>query len=104
MMHSFHHETHVETLLNSLAAERHIRSALLSTLIDELEADPGLAVAAEAARAMSSDVATLSDGALRQRIEVLRHLVRAVTVLESGLRLQEPLVRGKVSPPAASAA
>ncbi len=76
MLHSIHHETHVETLLNSLAAERHIRSALLSTLIDELAAAPALAVAAEAARAMMSDVATLSDDALLQRIDALRQLVR----------------------------
>ena len=79
MMHSIHRETHVETLLNSLSAERHMRSALLSTIIDELAGDPRMADAAEAAQAMLADVADLSDEALLERIDALRHLTSSVT-------------------------
>ena len=78
MMHSFHRDTLVDTLLNSLQAERYTRAPLLMTLIDELAGDAALAVAADAARAMLNDVATLSDDALEKRVEVIRHLVRTL--------------------------
>lgn len=78
MMHSIHRDTLVETLLNSLQAERYMRAPLLMTLIDELADDTGLQVAAEAARAMLNDIASLSDDALEKRVDVLRHLVRTL--------------------------
>jgi hypothetical protein len=106
MMHSIHRETLVDTLLNSLAAERYMRGALLFTLIDELAGQAGLEVAVEAAEAMLADVATLSDDALAQRIDTLRHLVRTLSAPESGVRVKESLARGSVPavPSAASAA
>ena len=77
-MHGSHRDTHVETLLNSLQAERYMRAALLMTIVDELDGDAALGVAAEAARAMLNDVATLSASDLEKRIDVLRHLVRTI--------------------------
>ena len=78
MMHGIHREAHVETLLNSLQAERYMRGALLMTIVDELDGDAALGVAAAAARAMLNDVDTLSSSDLEKRIDVLRHLVRAI--------------------------
>lgn len=82
MMHGIHRETHVETLLNSLQAERYMRAALLMTIVDELDGDAALGVAAEAARAMLKDVATLSASDLEKRIDALRHLVRPVASVD----------------------
>ena len=78
MMHSIQRDTLVETLLNSLEAERYMRAPLLMTIIDELAEDIELQVAAEAARAMLNDIASLSDDALVKRVDVLRHLVRTL--------------------------
>ncbi len=78
MMHGIHRDSHVETLLNSLQAERYMRAALLMTIVDELDGDAALGAAAAAARAMLNDVATLSDSDLERRIDVVRQLVRTI--------------------------
>lgn len=78
MMQGTHRDTLVETLLNSLQAERYMRAPLLMTIIDELADDIELQVAADAARAMLNDIASLSDDALVKWVDVLRHLVRTL--------------------------
>jgi len=52
MIQSIERASIVETLLNTLEAERYVRGPLLATIVDELSADAGLEIAAEAARAI----------------------------------------------------
>jgi hypothetical protein len=90
MIQSIHRASIVETLLNTLEAERYVRGPLLATIVDELSADAGLEVAAEAARAILQG---LQSGALREsefgaRVSALRDLVQALGAPpESGERL-----------------
>jgi hypothetical protein len=84
MTHSIQRETIVETLLNTLEAERYVRGALLATIIDELSKDEELAMAAEAARSI---LAALRAGQLESeppsafaiRVGALRQLVQGLT-------------------------
>lgn len=81
-MQSIQREALVETLLNSLEAERYVRGPLLLTVVDELSASEGLEIAAEAARAIleafrGGELGAESEFALR--IRALRQLVRALS-------------------------
>jgi hypothetical protein len=106
MMHSIRRDTLVETLLNSLEAERYMRGALLRTIVDELTGDEGLEAAVAAASALLADLGTIGEAQFAARIDVLRHLVRTLSAPESGVRVKESLARGSVPslPSAASAA
>jgi hypothetical protein len=84
--------TLVETLLNTLEAERYVRGPLLRTIVDELSCDAGLEMAAEAARAIVDclDSGQLGESELGSRIAALRGLVQALSAPpESGVRAKE---------------
>jgi len=70
----------VETLLNTLEAERYVRGPLLLTIVDELAATVGFEVAANEASAF---LESLMSGQLREadfvdRVRALRELVRGL--------------------------
>jgi len=70
----------VETLLNTLEAERYVRGPLLATIADELSAGgEGLEAAAGAARAILErwQAGQLAEPELAARIRALRPLVEA---------------------------
>lgn len=70
----------VETLLNSLEAERYVRGPLLATIADELSAaGEGLEIAAGAARSLHEGWQTgkLAESEFAARIRALRPLVQA---------------------------
>lgn len=70
----------VETLLNTLEAERYVRGPLLATIADELSAGgEGLEAAAGAARAILErwEAGQLAEPELAARIRALRPLVEA---------------------------
>jgi hypothetical protein len=80
MIQSMQREAIVETLLNTLEAERYVRGPLLLTLVDELSASVGLQIAAHAACATLDG---LVSGRLREaefvaQIRALRELVRTL--------------------------
>jgi hypothetical protein len=92
MNHSMPHVTLVETLLNTLEAERYMRGPLLLTIVDELSADEGLELAADAAREIASglQVGALGESEFKARIVALRHLVQALSAPpESEVRVKE---------------
>jgi hypothetical protein len=103
MMQSMRRETIVETLLNSLEAERYVRGALLSTIIDELR-DAGLDTAAAGARALLEGLerGLLGESDFVTCVENLRALVHSATP-ESGVGLVDPLARTLPGLPAAAA-
>ena len=70
----------VETLLNTLEAERYVRGALLATIADELGASDGLDLAADEARAIleSLESGHLDEADFAARVTVLRHLVHTL--------------------------
>jgi hypothetical protein len=70
----------VETLLNTLEAERYCRAPLLATIVDELTNERGLEVAACAARTLLDGLETgkLAPSEFASRIGELRDLVHAV--------------------------
>ncbi len=72
-------ETLVETLLNTLKAERYVRGPLLLTIVDELCAGEGLEVAADAALEILQGLesGSLSELDFEPRIDALRQLVKA---------------------------
>jgi hypothetical protein len=80
----------VETLLNTLEAERYVRGPLLATIADELSASgEGLAVAAGAARSLLErwQAGQLGESEFIARIRALRPLVQArQAALPSGER------------------
>ena len=92
MNHSMPHVTLVETLLNTLEAERYTRAPLLLTIVDELSADDCLEPAAEEARAI---VERLHAGAMlesefKARVGALRRLVQTLSAPpESEIRVKE---------------
>jgi hypothetical protein len=70
----------VETLLNTLEAERYVRGPLLATIADELSAaGEGLELAAGAARSILErwEAGQLAESELTAGIRALRPLVRA---------------------------
>ena len=81
MIQSIERATIVETLLNTLEAERYVRGPLLATIIDELSADAGLEIAAEAARAILQGLRTgkLPESDFTSRVGALRDLVQALS-------------------------
>ena len=79
MIKSMQREIIVETLLNTLEAERYVRGPLLQTVVDELSCGAGLEIAAEGARAI---LRGLESGQLREadfaaRVCALRALCQA---------------------------
>ena len=84
MIQSMQHETLVETLLNTLEAERYVRGPLLLTIVDALSAREGLEVATEAARSIEVELESLADADFVARIVALRQLVQALSAPESG--------------------
>lgn len=95
MIQSMRPETIVETLLNSLEAERYVRGPLLHNIVDELSCSPCFAPAASAARAMLEMLETgrLIESEFAVRVDALRQLVHALGAPESG----EVLVRDSLA-------
>jgi hypothetical protein len=81
MIHSIRHESIVETLLNSLEAERYLRGPLLLNVIDELASIDTFSRAAEFARRMfeAYEGGTIEDGDFIARVQELRGLVRMLS-------------------------
>jgi hypothetical protein len=81
MMQSIQRETIVETLLNTLEAERYVRGPLLATIVDELTADDSFAIAADAAKAILEGLQSgqLGETEFVSRVSALRHLVQALS-------------------------
>jgi hypothetical protein len=81
MIHSIERATLVETLLNTLEAERYVRGPLLATIVDELSADAGLEIAAAAARAILDGLRSggLVESEFAARVSALRDLVQALS-------------------------
>ncbi len=81
MIQSIERATIVETLLNTLEAERYVRGPLLATIVDELSADAGLEIAAEAARAILQGLRSggLPEAEFSTRVSALRDLVQALS-------------------------
>jgi hypothetical protein len=84
MIQSIQRETIVETLLNTLEAERYVRGPLLATIIDELSKDSDLTMAAEAARSIlaalrSGQLANEPASAFAVRVGALRQLVQGLS-------------------------
>lgn len=84
MISSIQRETILETLLNTLEAERYVRGPLLATIIDELSKDADLEMAADAARGIlaalrSGQLATEMPSAFATRVAALRQLVRGLS-------------------------
>lgn len=73
--------TIVETLLNTLEAERYVRGPLLATIVDELSRDAGLEIAAEAARALLHGLHSggLAASEFGSCVSGLRDLVQALS-------------------------
>jgi hypothetical protein len=80
MIQSIERATIVETLLNTLEAERYVRGPLLATIVDELSADAALEIAAEAARAILEGLRSgcLAEKDFGARVRALRDLVQAL--------------------------
>ena len=78
MIQSMPRETIVETLLNTLEAERYVRVPLLNTIVDELCTREGLEKAAELARSILDRLQSgeLVEAEFVARIEALRQLVQ----------------------------
>jgi hypothetical protein len=77
---STHRRAIVETLLNSLEAERYVRGPLLATVADELSAGgEGFEVAAGAARSLLEgwQAGRLAEAEFAARVRALRPLVQA---------------------------
>ena len=70
----------VETLLNTLEAERYVRGPLLATIVDELGASGGLDLAVDEARAILERLESgdLGEAEFVARVTELRHLVHAL--------------------------
>lgn len=99
-----HGETLVDTLLNTLEAERYARGPMLLTIVDELCAGGGFEAAADAAVTILEglEAGTLSELEFAPRVRALRHLVRALsTPPESEVRVAEQgYAVANVTPPA----
>ncbi len=73
------HRIHlIETLLNTVEAERHLRLPLLGNVVDELEELPGLEGVAESARTILGTVreGDVDDGLFGRCIRALRLAVQ----------------------------
>jgi hypothetical protein len=93
MMQSVHPMPLVETLLNTLEAERYMRGPLLRTISDELATTEGLEGAAAAAREILEGLESggLVESEFTRRLVALRRLVQASTMPPvSGVRVSEP--------------
>ena len=77
MIQSIPREVLVDTLLNSLEAERYVRGPLLLTLIDELGASDALRPAADVARDVLARVEskTLNEADFLRHVDAIRGLV-----------------------------
>lgn len=81
MIQSIQRESLVETLLNTLEAERYVRGPLLRTIVDELTAGEGLEIAADAARDILEAyyAGHLAEQDLTFRVGALRQLVQGLS-------------------------
>jgi hypothetical protein len=114
MIQSIRKASIVETLLNTLEAERYVRGPLLATIVDELSADAGLEIAAEAARAILQGLqsGTLRESEFGARVSALRDLVQALAappesgevLIDAALSRALPRYSALAAEPAASAA
>lgn len=114
MIQSIERVTIVETLLNTLEAERYVRGPLLATIIDELSTDVSLEIAAEAARAILEGLRAgkLPETEFVSRVSALRDLVQALSappesgevLIDAALSRAVPRHGAVVSEAAASAA
>lgn len=86
MIQSMRPEMIVETLINSLEAERYVRGPLLLNIIDELSCASSFAPAASAARAILERLRTgpLADSEFAMRVAELRQMVHAASAPKSG--------------------
>jgi hypothetical protein len=84
-MQSMPREAIVETLLNTLAVERHLRGPLLLTIVDELASDLRLDIAANLARDILENLerGQLVDAEFSARIDALRQLVNAASAISA---------------------
>lgn len=75
-----HRAARVDTLLNSLEAERHLRAPLLETVTDELESEPTFAPALASARDLLADLRSneLAAPTFVLRVAALRELVQTL--------------------------
>lgn len=107
MIQSIPREAIVETLLNTLEAERYVRGPLLGTIADELSAARGLEVAADAARAIlvRLEAGQLGESEFASRVASLRQLVQALSAApeSSEGQTREALARAvpRYAPPGA---
>lgn len=88
-MHTLHRALLVETLLDALEAERHVRAPLLLTVIDELSACEPLAAAAPMAEQLlvALEKTAVADIEFVRHVRALRDAVRDLgKAPESGVR------------------
>jgi hypothetical protein len=80
MIQSIERATIVETLINTLEAERYVRAPLLATIVDELSADAELEIAAAAAKSILDGLraGALGEAEFADRVSALRDLVQAL--------------------------
>jgi hypothetical protein len=81
MSQNIHREAILETLLNTLEAERYVRAPLLNNVVDELSACGGLELAAEAARVIRAGLQSgqLVGAEFVARVSALRQLVQTLS-------------------------
>jgi hypothetical protein len=100
MIESCHRETLVETLLNTLEAERYVRGPLLETIIDELSVGAGLETATKAARGILEGLESgqLVESDFVSRVGALRQLVQSLSAAPASesraeTRIEDALAR-----------
>ncbi len=75
-----HRTSRLESLINTVEAERYLRKPLLLDLLDELMEMPHLGQAAEVAGDILARVDDLDEARLRRDLEVLRRMVVGTAV------------------------
>jgi hypothetical protein len=93
MIQSIHCGTIVESLLNTLEAERYVRGPLLCNIVDELSVSESYAPAATLARALLAEIerGPISDAVFQAKLGELRACVRDAS--RSGLGEPQQLAR-----------
>jgi hypothetical protein len=93
MIQSIHCGTIVESLLNTLEAERYVRGPLLCNIVDELSASESYAPAATLARELLAEIerGPLSDAVFHAKLGELRECVRNAS--RTGLGEPQQLAR-----------
>ncbi len=80
-----HRTSRLESLINTVEAERYLRKPLLLDLLDELRATPRLHRAAEVAGDILARLPEHDEARLRRDLEVLRGLVSVDTGLGTAI-------------------